>query len=389
MKEKRLIKYMDKPLLIMMILYSCMGILLVLSASNVAAVVRYGVGPYYFFLRQLLFVIFSFAVGFLFIIKIDINKYKSLVVAALIILLATLLALLLYGSVVNSARSWIDLGFFSIQPSEFAKLILVIYTGMFFGSYNKEDTNKSRIWIFLSVCAAVILLVAAQPDLGTATIIAGIVFLTFIAIPIKKNNLVSILKVVAGALAIIVVIFLFNSSSFLTETQMARFEYKNPCSRYTKDSGYQVCNGFIAIHNGGLLGMGIGKSTQKYLYLPEAHTDFIFTILVEEFGVLVGVVVLLGYAYMIYRIIKISKRCYNLRNSIICYGISMIFLMHIMISFLGVLALIPLTGIPLPLLSCGGSFTLTSIIALFVVQRVAIENNLTKKRLEISKITGK
>lgn len=389
MKKEKLIKYMDKPLLFLMILYSCIGLLTILSASNVAAVLRYGVSPYYFFFKQLVFIIISFIVGFVFVIRIDIGKYKNLVLVSLITLVVMLFGLLLYGQMVNSAKSWIDLGFFSIQPSEFIKLILVLYMGIFFGEYTKGEAKKSKIWVLLAVCGAVILLVAAQPDFGTAAIIAAIVFLTFIAIPFKKNNLVSLLKISGGAVLLVVVIFLFNASSFLTDTQLSRFQYQNPCSRYTEDSGYQVCNGFIALHNGGLFGLGVGKSTQKYLYLPEAHTDFIFTILVEELGVIFGGLVLLGYIYLMFRIIKIAKQSYNLRNSIICYGVAMILLMHILVNFLGILALVPLTGVPIPLLSSGGSITITALMGLFVVQRVAIENNLTKKKIEISKITGK
>ncbi len=389
MKSNKLIKYMDKPLLILMILFSCVGLITILSASNVAAVLRYGVGPYYFFFKQLAFIGLSFVLGFIFIIKIDVSKYKSLVVMALIAILVLLFGLLLYGQMVNSAKSWIDLGFFSIQPSEFAKLVLVLYMGIFFGEFSKGEKKQSRIWVLLTICGSVVLLVAAQPDYGTAGIISAIVFLTFIAIPFKKNNLVSLLKIFGGAAIIVLTIFLLNSSKFLSETQLNRFQYKNPCSRYTEATGYQVCNGYIALHNGGLFGLGIGKSTQKYLYLPEAHTDFIFAILVEELGVIAGSIVILGYIYLLYRIIKISKQCYNLRNSIICYGIAMIFLMHLLINFMGILALIPLTGVPLPLLSSGGSFTLTALIGLFIVQRIAIENNLTKKNIEISKITGK
>lgn len=389
MKKKRLLPYMDKPLLIMMILYSCIGVLLVLSSSSVAAVVRYGVGPYYFFFKQLLFVVVSFLIGFIVILKIDIKKYKVLVPIAIIALIVTLVGLLAYGQMVNSARSWIDLGFFSLQPSEFAKVILVLYLGIFFGEEIKKEDNKYRFIKVLIICAIVVGLVAAQPDLGTAIIITGIIFLTFLSIPFKGNNLAFILKIGGSAILVVAAVFLMNSSSFLTEMQMNRFEYRNPCSRYTKDSGYQVCNGFIALHNGGLWGVGLGDSTQKYLYLPEAHTDFAFAILVEEMGAVIGAVVILGYIYIMYRIIKISKECYNIRNSIICYGIAMIILLHLLINFLGLLALIPLTGVPLPFLSYGGSFTVTVIISLFIVQRIAIENKLTKKRLEISKITGK
>ncbi len=390
MKNNKLIKYMDKPLLILMIIYSCVGVITILSASNVAAVLRYHVGPYHFFIKQLVFVGFSFFVGFLVIIRLDISKYKNLVVIALISILVMLAGLILYGQMVNSAKSWIDLGFFSVQPSEFVKLVIVLYMGIFFGSYSKtNEEKKSKILVLLTICGIIVLLVLAQPDFGTAAIISAIIFLTFISVPFKKNNLISILKILGGALIVVVLIFMMFSSEVLNETRLNRFQYKAPCSRYIEDTGYQVCNGFIAIHNGGLFGLGIGKSTQKYLYLPESHTDFIFPIFVEEIGVIFGSIILLGYIYMLYRIIKISKKSYNLRNSIICYGIAMIFLMHILINYMGILALMPLTGVPLPLLSSGGSFTLTSLIGLFIVQRIAIENNLTKKKLEISKITGK
>ena len=194
MKKQRLIKYMDKPLLIIMTLFSLAGILLVLSASSVAAVVRYNVGPYYFFIRQLLFVVASFLVGFLVVIKVDINRYKHLIKIALLGLLIVLVALLFYGTIVNSAKSWFKIAGFSFQPSEFAKLILIVYMGIFFADYVKEGTNEKRIWIFLTICGVIFLLVAAQPDLGTATIIALIVFFTFLSIPIKKNNLINIFE---------------------------------------------------------------------------------------------------------------------------------------------------------------------------------------------------
>ena len=165
-----------------------------------------------------------------------------------------------------------------------------------------------------------------------------------------------------------------------------RFEFKNPCSRYTEDSGYQVCNGFIAIHNGGLFGVGLGNSSQKYLYLPESHTDFIFPIIVEEWGLIVGILLIIGYMVMLYRILKIAKNAENLRLGILAYGVFLYLLFHILINFLGILALIPLTGVPLPFLSYGGSFTVNVILMLFVVQRVNIENKIIKNKREMANI---
>ena len=141
------------------------------------------------------------------------------------------------------------------------------------------------------------------------------------------------------------------------------------------DTGYQVCNGFIAFHNGGLFGVGLGNSTQKYLYLPEAHTDFIFPIIVEELGLFVGILVILGYFYILYRILKLAKKADCIRNQIICYGTFIYFLLHLLINFLGILALIPLTGVPLPFLSYGGSFCFNIIAMMFVLQRISIETS--------------
>ena len=177
-----------------------------------------------------------------------------------------------------------------------------------------------------------------------------------------------------------------TGTSFLTEEQQSRLNFKAPCTRYVEKTGYQVCNGFIAINGGGLFGKGLGNSTQKYLYLPEAHTDFIFPIAVEELGVVFGVLMILGYIFILYRIVLISKTSYNLRNSIICYGAAIYILLHLIVNFCGILALIPLTGVPVPFLSYGGSFTSNLIFAIFIVERVAIENKITKRKLELSKI---
>ena len=173
----------------------------------------------------------------------------------------------------------------------------------------------------------------------------------------------------------------------LNSRQLSRLEFQNPCSRYAEDTGYQVCNGFIAIHNGGLFGVGLGNSTQKYLYLPEAHTDFIFPILIEELGAIVGILVLLGYLFILYRILKIGKEARgNIRNMILCYGTFALILLHLIVNLMGVLALIPLTGVPMPFLSYGGSFAINLIMLLFVVERVAYENNKLKMQREMAKL---
>ena len=227
-----------------------------------------------------------------------------------------------------------------------------------------------------------------QPDFGTALIICGILFFIFISLPFIKKNIVKVLKI--GIIGIVIAGFalLYSGAKIFNSRQLQRFEFRNPCKRYIEDTGYQVCNGFIAIHNGGLFGVGLGNSSQKYLYLPESHTDFIFPIIVEEWGLVGGAIVILGYMFMLYRILKIAKSAENLRLSILAYGVFLYLLFHILVNLLGILALIPLTGVPLPFLSYGGSFTVNVILMLFVVERVNIENKIIKNKREMEQITN-
>lgn len=381
---KKLLSKMDKTLLFLTILYSILGLIMILSASSVSTVLRYGVSTYHFFIRQLLFILISFIFGFLFVLKLPTSKYKLFTPILVIGMLASLAGLFVYGKISNGAQSWYKLGFFNLQPTEFAKSVIIVYMAVF---YNREMKRKNQN-IYTNLIPIVVgfimfILIAMQPDFGGAVIVAGIVFLIFLILPIEKNNLFKLLKFVSIALIIGLIVFLNSGSDFLNSTQMARFEFREPCARYKEDTGYQVCNGFIAMHNGGLFGVGLGNSTQKYLYLPEAHTDFIFAIIVEELGMLIGIVIIIGYIIMLYRILKIAKKSYTLRGSILAYGTFALILLHLLINFLGILAVIPLTGVPVPLLSYGGSFTINIIIMLFVVQRVAIENNIAKSKKEL------
>ena len=156
---------------------------------------------------------------------------------------------------------------------------------------------------------------------------------------------------------------------------MSRFDFSNPCSEekfYT--TGTQLCNGYIAFNNGGLTGLGLGNSTQKYLYLPEAYTDFIFAITVEELGLISGIVILMLMFIVLWRIFIISKRASTESGKLMCYGIFWYILLHIIVNLGGIMGLIPLTGVPLPFLSYGGSFLICLVTSITIVERVAIES---------------
>lgn len=385
MKKTSIFSKIDKPLLFMCVLYSIIGVIMVLSASSVSAVLKYGQNPYYFFIRQFLFVLVSYFIGFFIVLRFPLKKYKNFLPIALLGILGLLIYLIIYGEFTNSARSWIDIGPFGFQPSEFAKSVIIIYMGIFYGEMKRKEDNKYSVFIPLAYAIIVFLLIVLQPDLGTGLIFAGIVFLTFLAIPFENNQLIKTLKIISGTIAVCAIVFLMSGTDLLTDMQKSRLIFKAPCTRYKEDTGYQVCNGFIAINNGGLLGKGLGKSTQKYLYLPEAHTDFIFPIMIEELGLIFGIVFILGYLFIIYRILKIAKESLILRNSIICYGVAIYLVLHIVVNFCGILALIPLTGVPVPFLSYGGSFTVNLILCMFMVERICVENKISKRKLEIQR----
>ena len=386
---KKLFVKMDLWLLILMIIYSIFGLIMIFSASSVSTVLRYDVPQYHFFIRQAIFLTISFIAGFIILHYPPTNKYKYLIPFALVGIIVSLIGLLIYGKLTNNARSWYDIGPFALQPSEFAKSIVIVFLAV---AYNKlERVKNANIYIFLLpviISLIIAFLIALQPDFGTALIISGIIFFVFISIPFVKKNIIQVLKLGAILTSVAALIFLYSGTELLNSRQLKRFSFHKPCSRYIEDTGYQVCNGFIAIHNGGLLGMGLGNSSQKSLYLPESHTDFIYPIIVEELGVIVGVLVILGYAFMLYRILKIAMKAENLRLSLLAYGVFLYLLFHILINLLGVLALIPLTGVPLPLLSYGGSFNINVILMLFVVEKVAIENNTIKNKREMKSITN-
>lgn len=384
MKLRKLFRNLDKRLLIISILFIVFGLIMIFSASSISATLQYGLPEYYFFRKQLIIIIVGGIASFI-CLFIPIKRYKFLSLLGILGIICVLALLKTYGTVTNSARSWFSLfGGFTIQPSEFAKLFIILFLACSYGS-KKRIKNVQDLFIPLIPCAIVAVLVACEPDLGTALIITCITALIFFALPIEKNKTMQLVKGLAIIAIGLGVIFLNNIPSFLTETQASRFNYHNPCSRYLEETGYQVCNGYIAINNGGITGVGLGKSTQKYLYLPEAHTDFIFPIIVEELGLIGGFLVLLAYIILLYSLLVIACNASNLTGSIIAFGTFSYILMHIIVNIGGLLALIPLTGVPLPFLSYGGSYMLNLMVLLGLCQRVAIETKEYKYKLEVKK----
>lgn len=375
---KDTIKKLDKPLFILSIILSLFGLVMIFSSSSIAAVLQYKLTEYHFFYHQALFLMSGFILS-LIIFHIPIDSYRKFSVIGLLAIIGVLIGLRTYGQVTNSARSWFRIFNFSIQPSEFAKTLIIIYLAFVYGTKKKFNTIYDTFTPLIP-CIIVFFLVASEPDLGTASIIASICMFIYFTLPFNRNLIMLLLKFGTIALIIGAFIFIQGNTSILTSNQASRLNFKNPCSRYLEETGYQVCNGYIAINNGGLFGVGLGKSTQKYLYLPESHTDFIFPIIIEELGLIMGGIILIFYLVILYRVLVIARNTKTLPQSIIAFGTFAYILTHIIINMGGLLALIPLTGVPLPFLSYGGSFAINLLVLLALTQRVAIETKEKKRR---------
>lgn len=350
---------------------------MVFSASNVTAYMSHEVSPYNYFIKQSLFLVAGIIL-FLVMIKFTTKAYGMFSWGLLLIIIVSLLLLLIIGKSKNQAISWYDLGPISIQPSEFAKIVTIVWLARYYEK-NKKMTSYGKSLFPLFICGTIALLVFLQPDLGTTIIYSVIVATMFLAAPILKEIKT---KTVFGVLGLIVfagVILLGSGKSVLLERQLERFDFSNPCDKLLT-SGNQVCNCYIAINNGGLTGVGLGNSTQKYLYLPEPYTDFIFAIIVEELGVLFGVGIIILYMFLLYRILKIGRESPTNRGALLCYGIAIYIFLHIAINLMGIFGMMPMTGVPLPFMSYGGSFTICLIAALTIVQRVSVENGLCKEK---------
>lgn len=381
---KKLSRKLDMPLLIITTILIILGLVMIFSASSISSVLQYNVSEYHFFVRQLIFVLLGYFAGVI-ILKIPLKKYKYIYKTIMFIIIVALAGLFVWGSVTNNAQSWYKIGPISIQPSEFAKTIIVMYLAFYYATHRQQKKDYDFVYPFIT-CAIPVVLILAQPDLGTAAIIGFTMFFIFMSLPFGKNHTYKVLKIVATCGIIVIACILLFGGNFLTKEQASRLTFQDPCTRYTEKTGYQVCNGMIAMNNGGLFGVGLGNSTQKYLYLPESHTDFIFPIIIEELGAVAGVGIILLFIMLLYRLLKIARNASNIAGSIIAYGTFLIILIHIFINFLGILALIPLTGVPVPFLSYGGSFTLNLIVLIFLCERVAIESNEAKFKRELERI---
>ena len=375
---KKIFKYLDKPLLIVTILLFVFGLIMVFSASNVVAYMSYQVSPYNYFLKQGVFLLIGLVLFFV-MISFNTKAYGLFSKILLIVFIASLVILLMYIKPKNQAVSWFDFGFFSFQPSEFIKIVVIVWLSYYYEKNIKKLNTYTKSLFPIVVCLAIAALIFLQPDLGTTIIFGLIVAAIFFAVPIKKKIKAQVTFGIVGLVFFAGVALFGAGKSLLLTRRLERFDFKRPCDKLLT-TGNQVCNCYIAINKGGLTGVGLGNSTQKYLYLPEPYTDFIFAIIIEELGLITGIVIILAYMFILFRILSIGRKSSTNRGATMCYGIAIYILIHIAVNLLGIFGMMPMTGVPLPFMSYGGSFTICLIAALTIVQRVSVENGLARER---------
>lgn len=356
-------KKYDKLLLLAVIAIIIFGIIMIYSASSIWAEYKYQ-DPFKFVKAQSAFFLLGLLCIFI-ISKLDINiLYKK---ANLILLICFILLVLVLipgiGSIRNGSRSWFGIGSLGIQPSEFAKLGLIIYVAKYLANNRKiiKDVKKGVLPILL-VIGVFFVLIMLEPDFGTAMVI---VLTLVVMIFISGVKLSFFIKV--GLLGLLGIVGLIIIAPYRMERIVS---FLNPWVD-PLGSGYQIIQSLYAIGPGGLLGQGFLNSHQKQFYLPEPQTDFIFSIISEEFGFLGILIVTSFIAFIFYRIIKITLKENNLFKKYLAFGLGFGIIIQSLLNIAVVIGLIPVTGVTLPFLSYGGSSLLISMISIGIILNIS------------------
>ena len=385
---KQNLKNMNVLLLFLTMLMFIYGLFNIVTASSREAEVMYNVSLYYYFFRQLKMLILGL-IGSFIIINVDTKKYPFISFVLYIIIFGLLIYMLFHGTADRGSINWINLPFIGrFQPSEAAKPISIVFFAFILDKLSKQVNNESnQRWRYIIALFLVMFILPGiiffQNDMGTAFILLSITGIMFLGGPVKTKD-----KILAGMVCALLICLVggaryVTKGYVLTEEQVSRItDFVKPCNKYT-DGGYQACNDFIAINNGGLRGVGIVESKQKYSYIPEPHTDSVFAIIAEEYGFIFTTAIMVIYFLILRTILKIAYDADNLMNKYICLGCAGYIFLHIIINIGGLIGLLPMTGVPLPFLSYGGTFAISLIGMLAIVQRVAIETNLNKKKVKI------
>ncbi|MFA6427465.1 MAG: putative lipid II flippase FtsW [Candidatus Magasanikbacteria bacterium] len=340
--------------------------LLVLSSAGVAEGLSNFGDAYFFIKRQLLLGFLPGLILFFVCAKIDYHKWKkySLPIFILGIGLLILTFIPAIGSTNNTgSRSWINLFGHSFQPAEAMKLGLIIFLSAFLSTIGKRiEEFGSGFIVALCIGLVPIALIVLQPDIGTAFILACILFLLLVLSKARWSHLVILLLVGIIGFWIMVVSAPYRAERLTT--------FLHP-ELDPKGQGYQINQAFLAIGSGGWLGLGLGHSRQKFEYLPEVHADSIFAVAAEEFGFIVVVLFIALFLLIVLRGLKIARESNDAFGILLASGIMSWFVIQSLLNIGAIVGLLPLTGVPLPFVSHGGSALMISMAAMGIVVNVS------------------
>ena len=352
-KEKP-IKYFDYSLLFIIIFLVCFGLVMLYSTSSYNGEVKFGDSAYY--LKKQLFATILGVIAMAIISRIDYHVWARFAGMAYLLALGLCTSVIFIGSNVNGSKRWLRLGPLSFQPSDFAKLCVIIFLAVTISKMPKKMAQFSNV-IKIVIIVLPIVAVIAYNNLSTAIIILGItVALVFVASP-KYLQFILMGGLGIGFGAVFIMFESYRAERLKIWLHPENF-----------DKGYQTLQGLYAIGSGGLFGKGLGESMQKLGFVPEAQNDMIFSIICEELGVFGCIIILLLFAYLLYRLIFIAHNAPDLYGSLMVCGIFFHIALQVILNICVVINLIPTTGITLPFFSYGG----TSIVFLMAEMGIAL-----------------
>ncbi len=385
--RKQFIRNFDFPLFFVYLALILFGLVMIYSSSLVWAVGRYGFEPDHFFKKQVQNLILSVP-AFLFFAFFPSKNYKrkNIMIASVVGMIGLLLAVHFfgYGKEQLGAQSWIRVAGVNIQPSEFAKIIILIYFSSVFAKKYENGTLQNireSVGPPIIILLIVVGLVMSETDMGTSFIIVVGALSVIAASGINHKGafkLLSIVTVSAVAVGSIVLFFLWDT--VMTGSRKGRIlSYLNPFD-YASGSGFQIVNGYIAIGSGGVTGNGLGDSVQKMGYLPEPHTDVIMAVISEELGIFGGIIVIGGLGFIVIRALTLAIKAKDPQARMLATGIGSVIGIQTFVNLGGLMGIIPLTGVPLPFISYGGTSVILMSIAVGILMNVSMFIKYEKKK---------
>ena len=357
----------DRTLFTTVFILLTIGLIMIASAGVIYSETKFG-DSYYFFKHQLFFGVIPGAIALYFFSKIDYHFWKKVAVPMFFVSVIFLILVFVpgLGSNVYGASRWIQLGPFSFQPSEMAKLAIIIYLAAWLESRGKERIKDvfEGMLPFLGIMGLIGILIMKQPDTGTLGVIVLTSFAVFFVSGARINHLASM-----GAMGSIALWILIKIEPYRFNRILA---FLDPGAD-PQGIGYQINQALLAVGSGGFWGVGLGHSRQKFNYLPEPIGDSIFAVIGEELGMIGCVVLIMLFVTFAVRGIKVAKNAPDMFGRLVATGITMWIILQAFINIGANIALVPLTGIPLPFISYGG----TSLI--FLMSAVGILLNISKQ----------